>query len=893
MFSLSFLGHHFRQHWQINGLLGLTLLIATTIVAGLPLYATAIADRSLQRALEEAIPAARNLAASGELDEALHQQLQEALVELYDRRVRVWQTDITDLQQQIMRANGTGVEVPQFFKARFAALDEWQQQMDLVTGRFPNVGGDGYWEVVVGAEAAEQFDLQIGDNLNSADGLYQLHVVGIVQPIDMTLDFWFEEFRLFDIERIPGGNLPDTIIVTAIVANELLPASLATIESWRILTHWHLLTLERATLLQDSLQRLNASQARAQISTGLPLIVADYQEQLATARISLFLLMGQSFIFVFYVLTVVVGFVLVQSAGEIAILTSRGFNQRQITGLFVAEAAFLALVAIPLGMGLARGLVGWWGQQVGAKMPASFPASSWLLSILIALFSLLIIALVVYFNSHKTVWQWQQQLSRPSKHSFWQTIGIDLFLLVIGGLAYWQLQQRGSFLLGNNQTPTADPILLLGPSVLLISIALVLLRLFPLLIQFTAWFIRSQPSFTLPLAFTRLARDPAATSRVVLLISLTVGLLLFASAFAYSVNIRQQQFAHYYNGADLRIRLADDAPTRLEQIEILSNLAGVRTTSLVFRTRIQQANNVSNQLLLLAVDPETFASVAYFPPAVTRLTIPDILAVLVPTRRAVSAVFSANAQPTAKEIGDQLVYRIGQDRLTFQVNGIVQGFPLLAEDDFPFVIVSLPALSEKLELERMTAIFSRQYELWIETEENAGTEIIKQLPTTVQLLGTTDSFQQQFASGLIAQQTVGAFTLNGWILLILSLLTFVLSYYFTVHQRRLEWGILRAIGMGVEQTAGILSWDGLLTVLIGLLIGTALGIGLVTLLRPFLLLALYNGIGGNYFHAIIINWLALLQLYGTVMAIYLASMGLILFFLWRISVQQTLRLSEE
>jgi hypothetical protein len=74
-------------------------------------------------------------------------------------------------------------------------------------------------------------------------------------------------------------------------------------------------------------------------------------------------------------------------------------------------------------------------------------------------------------------------------------------------------------------------VLLLGPFVLLVALALVFLRIVPGLLRLIAGPVRSGRGLVLPLGLLRPARDPLRASRVVLLVAVTAGLLFFAQIF--------------------------------------------------------------------------------------------------------------------------------------------------------------------------------------------------------------------------------------------------------------------------------------------------------------------------------------------------------------------------
>jgi hypothetical protein len=70
---------------------------------------------------------------------------------------------------------------------------------------------------------------------------------------------------------------------------------------------------------------------------------------------------------------------------------------------------------------------------------------------------------------------------------------------------------------------------------LLIASAMVFLRAIPCLLTPLAWFVQRLRGLVLPLGLFHLARNPRRLSHVVLLISLTVGLMLFSGTFQNSL----------------------------------------------------------------------------------------------------------------------------------------------------------------------------------------------------------------------------------------------------------------------------------------------------------------------------------------------------------------------
>ena len=77
--------------------------------------------------------------------------------------------------------------------------------------------------------------------------------------------------------------------------------------------------------------------------------------------------------------------------------------------------------------------------------------------------------------------------SRPQLTPFFQKYYIDLAFLVIGGIVFWELQSRGSFLSNNaDNVQQINEGLLFAPVLFLIGVALIFMRVFPLVIRYFA-----------------------------------------------------------------------------------------------------------------------------------------------------------------------------------------------------------------------------------------------------------------------------------------------------------------------------------------------------------------------------------------------------------------------
>jgi putative ABC transport system permease protein len=915
---LTFALRHLVRHWRMNLVVLAGMTLGAALLAGLPMMAAVIAGHNLSQSLSDAHVAARNLEIHGEqLTEAEQTTIHATLDDLVLNRIEIRDTT-TEAQRIIFRPDDQQRTVPEYLLLRFWSFDQLAENVELLAGRLPEMAAASdtdtspILEAAVGAEAAARMDLSLGDELVSEDETYRARIVGIVRPLDPNAEMWWGDWYLlpFSVWREPGVIGPDTLSLSMLLPPEAMVAYVPSHDTyWRVLLDREAITTDEAATVHDQLVELGVRLGAdfVKLETGLVELIDAYQSQLALARGSLLLLTAQSLLAVLYTLGMLSTFLLDGSQAELASLAGRGFGSWQITRIFALEASLLAFgFALPLGPLLARLVSGLWTQAADNSILRTIPSESWLLALIAVAFGWLALVIPLHLATRRNLLDWQRQQARPPRRSRWQRLSLDFSLLALGALAYWQLLEIGSFVREVEGTPTtADPVLLLGPSLLLLAIGLVFLRIFPLVLQLAAWVTRTMRSLVLPLGLARLARDPTGPNRVVLLISLTAGLVFFATAFEDSVTRRQQDIAHYLSGADLRVALPLDFSEAEADKSRVAHLPGVLETSSVYRVQGRWRDRWASvaRVNLLAVNPASISKIAYYAPGISALTMAKVVSFLEPISGDVlPIVLSRDAPPRGAQIGDRVQYRIGLRECDFEVRGIIAHFPTLTN---PFVITNLPALEQRLDLSETGLSWIGARELWLDVDPAQHATLVSTLQGQVADDVGTASFLagriaedaqaqlRSFQADLVAQTTTSAFNLNALTLIILSSASFLLNQVFAARRRLVQFGVLRAMGLSTCQLLALISVEGLVMLLLGLLVGTGIGYGLATVMRPFLSLTLAASLGSHAIDQIIIHWPTVARMYATLAGFYILALLLLLASLLRSNVHRTLRMGDE
>jgi len=869
MMLFTFSLRQLKRHWWLNSVLLASMVLGAGVLSGLPMVASAIAGDSLNSLLQQATIADRNLAIKGSSDaDTLPADVENTLRDLTQETMAVRET-IVEARPVIIHAGGDEEDLlPTLMSLHFWSFDRLDERAALIEGRWPETipaAVDPVLEAVIGVEATGRAGISIGDELVSADESQRVQVVGIVSPIDPGSDVWWGDRQMlpFNMWRRIQFN-PDIVenYVSLLLTPDSMSARITTAVNWRLILNPRQITASNAESLR---QRITAMQGRMTsqgftVETKLMSLLDSYQDRLAQARVALLLLTAQSSLALLYLLNILGGFLIERARVELHTMSGRGFNRRQLAAIYALPLGLLAVIAWLVSPRITQQVIrlaaGW---RDGAALDL-IPAETWWLALGAVTVSWLALVISIYLSIRYELSIGEQQRTlaeniRPGR----RRLLLDISLLALGGLTYWQLTQAGSFI-KEGETGSAgilgavDPVLLIGPSLLLMAIGLIFLRLFPYLLKLAAWVGRQTRGLILPLGLTRLVRQPVGTNRVTLLISVTVGLIFFATIFSHSLITWQEEMARYNEGADIRLLLppSKNKPGSVDlELPDGAVVTRVNRVEATFQLNEYQRFNVD----LLAVDPSTFAQVVSFPPGISPFQMSDIMRVLEPDADGpIPVVISDNAITRHLNRGDRVTYELGLDSVDFEVTGIIGDFPLLTE---PFAITNRVLLAQRIDQSSPGLIDQVTDEQWISVEEQQHDLLLDQLERhsgTMSLAGDARAKLQEFQADLISRVAVTAFRLNAVVLLILSGVGFVFVQLFTIRQRTAEFGVMRAMGISRRLVWRLLFLEGSILVGAGLAVGAGIGYGLAVVMRPFLSRLLTFSSNGIVIDRIVIDW---------------------------------------
>ena len=885
-----------RRIWN-HRLLMLCLLLGLTVAVGLlssvPLYADAAQNKLLQGELTEAgthrPPFAFLWRYAGSwhghvaweaytpIDVYLSEQAPDILglpVEFQIRHVatdklRLFPTeDVAFIPNEPLMWAGVGF---------VTGLDE---HIQLVEGGFPvenqptPQGGAEAVEILISRKIADTLGLQVGERYilfaAGQDGAQiPVHIAGVWQPIDLADPFWFYQPNAFD-----------EIFLTSESAfvQQVLPASETPVASavWYQVYDGSLVRPANVNGLLDNVATVEArvavllDNAALDISPVPALQSYGQSSHLLTLVLTIFSLPVIGL--VFYFINLIASMVVRRGQSEIAIMRSRGIARRRIIGIIMLEGLLIG------GLGLAGGLLlGKWMAQLVSQTRTFLdptlltrdPAESLaivltptafgyaLVGVALTLIALLIPALIVAKHSIVTL-RWEQ--ARSLLAPFWQRYFLDVLLLVPPLYGWYQFDRQGTIALGaGGNDPFANPLLFIVPVLFCLSLGLILIRLFPLLVRSLAWLASWLEGTTLLLTLRQLARASSQYMGPLLLLCLTVSLATFSASMAVTLDDHLWDQVYYQIGADLNLAELGESTQKGEPLEMPGetsaggeesadepqwlflpvsdhlNVPGVQAATRVGDYDATAKTGGHQQTgRILGIDWVDFAQVAFFRPD---FAYNESLGGLM-NRLAVATdsilVSGGFMVQQGLVVGDPLRLNVGAAGefadVSFTIVGALDLFPSLYPQDGPFFVANLDHIHNALG-------GAYPYDVWLATDAAVPGETIIE---GVRDLGLVVVTGQDARETVLAEQTrperqglFGLLSVGFIAAAVLTVLGFLVYAVVSFQRRFIELGMLRAIGLSAGQMAAFLTGELAVLILIGVLIGTALGVWASALFIPY------------------------------------------------------------
>jgi ABC-type multidrug transport system fused ATPase/permease subunit len=621
-------------------------VLAAALMAITSIYTDAIRDLGLDHAMREQGPDRINL--------NIRSTSQVSGKESYERNREFIQTSTRQTLGSLVRGQSSLGRSATFFpttpggavppedtrpRSHLQFMTDLEPHIRVVEGKLPAAGRAtadqaATIEVAMAAEPARRNDIRVGTQMDlhpfwrpDAQPI-RATVVGLVEPLDAGDEFWVGMRDLFDFPTTRWETyalfIDERTYFDAVVA--YLPNTSSDFWYFAYLNTDSLdaRNAEAVRLSLESLQRhLSASIERTVVGTELPRVLRTFDEKLFFTRIPLLVLVLQISAIVLYYLFMVSTMLVERQSSEIALLKSRGATTRQVMHIYLLEGFVIALIAVALGPPLAAGVISVLGKTPafsglsgGDYLSVRLTASAYLWAVSGALLAYATLLWPAYQATKKTMVQQRTASARPPKEPAFTRYYLDLVLVAIAALLFYQLNRRGGVvterLFGDQ---SADPLLLLTPAFFILTVGIVFLRLFPLALRLLAWAVARTHGTAVLIGMWQLVRNPTHYSRLVLLLMLATAVGMFAASFGATVKQSYEDRAAYEAGAPIRLSAMRrvDVPGPNQLRAMVEREMGATSVSIATRVDGSHGGILDRTgFRLLGIEPETFGQVGYF-----------------------------------------------------------------------------------------------------------------------------------------------------------------------------------------------------------------------------------------------------------------------------------------
>ena len=652
------------SRWKLLSTVVLGVLLASSILAGAVIYFDALRDVALKSALSResttdlAITASitRDTTSRPDFDltsSAFHDSVQERIGWTVIDRIGAGKSPTVFVQEPDWDERDGRSDARSYF-AFYPRVFDGGHATVLPGGGLPREGGtvspDGvlHLEALVSEEAASIFGVVVGDRLMAEPtwrddaASAEVTISGLFRVNDEADDVWYLEREV--LSSATSGS-PRTI--PFYVSQQTFMGTLGSFFSDMDGTYAWMLVIDPDKInsrnAEGALQDIRGLHGQLSSTFGsyrqrtvLDDTLEDFDRRIFFSRLPMYVvLIAVAVVIVYYVVTIS-SMVVEERRGEMALLRSRGSSTGQILTVFAMEGAAIASLAVVIGPFLAAGAISALGYTPsfseltgGSRLTVHLSPGAFMLSAFGGLVSFFALIIPAVQASRIGVTRHRQEAARPQRLPAFQRYYLDVFLLIVSILLFRQLTQQGSVVATDTLGEArADLLLLALPGLVLVASAMVMLRLFPLVMGLLSRVSGLALPPGLTLGVWQMARNPAHYARLSLLLVLTAGLGIFASSFEATLETNVEERVLFATGSDLRASKVvrgpgqDAAPSDepsgqlspgQDMASAYGGVSGVVGVSPVVRTRGQDATQTRPvNFEMLAVDGESFEDVAFF-----------------------------------------------------------------------------------------------------------------------------------------------------------------------------------------------------------------------------------------------------------------------------------------
>jgi len=824
-------------------------------------------------------------------------------------------------------------EIPNAFRRiSLVGPEGFAEHVELLHGRLPsNEMVDGRIIEVLATSRAMHYhnlildELLVAPNIGDAPNTYFIRVVGIYTLAEGSESYW----SIVPINLTADLLVSDVLVYQRFVQNPRFDYRM--VANWTQVLDFTAMRAQRVPHYQETIRNIEEQFDEAGGAWNFRVNFYSTMERhlvrTAPLAITLWVLQLPLYVMLALYMYMVSRQILLLDKNDIAVLHSRGASRGQILGLYVMQGLFIAAVSFPIGLGLGVAMCHALGGSNGflemvqrTALDVEITRDAILFGIAASIFSFLTMLIPVIKFSKFTIVD-HKRGSDKGRKPIWHRYFLDVlfFGLAVYGLYTFHNQQE-IMAAAVVETQFVDPLLFINSSLFILGAGLICLRIFPYLVKLVFLAGRNLFPPALYASMLKVIRSAGEEQFIMVFLVFTVSIGIFSAQAARTINLNNDHRILYMGGSDLMFRevwrdnvpLGEDMPQPSMLVYTEPNFNRfiefdeVESITRVMRrdANLRRGNSVVNNLQLMGIDTRSFGETVWFREDLLPVHINYFLNALA-------------AQPDGVLLSDnfrtQMGYQIGdvvtiteQQRFAqpssgrFVVVGFFEHWPGVAP-----VVRSRLATGEIQLTDTNLAVVNlghihtnwgvRPYQVWMQTNVDSAEffhEFIRDNTLLIAEFNDTVSDLVAIRSDPIVQGTNGVLTVS-FIMTLLVCFTGLLIYWIlSIRSRVLQFGIFRAMGMGMRGIISLLVNEQIFITLTALIIGGIIGEVSARLFVPLIQIS-YTAADQVIPLLVVMEVRDYVNMYGMLGVMIILCLIVLSVYVSRIKISQALKLGED
>jgi len=572
-----------------------------------------------------------------------------------------------------------------------------------------------------------------------------------------------------------------------------------------------------------------------------------------------------------YYLFMVSKLIIEEDKNEISSLRSRGATQKQIFMRYVIECGLIIGLSLVLGPPLGMLLAQLVGSANGflefinrSGLNLRLVPTAYLYALAAGLLFLVMVLLPAYSATKSTIVQHKQKKARKKDKPFWEKAFLDIIFLVVSIFLLFIYSRHGEMLFSSSGS--VDPTIYFISTLFVISCGMVFLRIYPYILKLVFGLFKRKMSPTVYATFVQVSRGGSDNRFLILFLILTVSIGIYSSASARIINNNVEEVAAYKAGADVVIKpdwgdSLTDLTSKTEKVQLpvnqITSIPALDTTTKVANVTYANVKGALDfewfeGIRVMAIEPYEFSQVVDF-----RSSLLDQQAD--PVIHWYHYINLMQDYPTAvlisRDIADIYDLTVGN---TLEVD--INEWGTKEEDKVPVMSCYVLAILDywpnyydgaintdvvnQLVVMNYTYLSSVQdnttYEIWGKLNEGADKADVeaaikeRELEPVISNVRYMSDYISRGKADSMTMALNGSLSLGFVATMLITFIGFLLYWIMNMRKRKLQFGIIRAMGLTRGKVTFMLTLEQLLTTGVSVLMGIFIGNLTTRLFMPIL-----------------------------------------------------------